>query len=242
MVVGIGLNWQSWQSWCLHVLQTLLLSPLAEKFLQNQRLSYGQLLFLLLGVENGTRTEPGVPLLQVQLLLEGEGMEITMSSSKSQPQRGKQAVTFRYPSWHFGEPHWGLGLSTWFVWAVPGGSAPLSVPLGDLTVLCPGSSQEPRCLTWLRLALSCLPHSLSNRLHEAEEGAEPLLSAFSFQRLLSNLTSLRLRVSPGPVRGGWLLKTSMGPNRGGTGDIQQHQALEDERDCRGCFWRDASSL
>lgn len=129
----------------------------------------------------------------------------------------------------------GLGLSTWFVWAVPGGSAPLSVPLGDLTVLCPGSSQEPRCLTWLRLALSCLPHSLSNRLHEVEEGAEPLLSAFSFQRLLSNLTSLRLRVSPGPVRGGWLLKTSMGPNRGGTGDIQQHQALEDERDCRECF-------
>lgn len=143
--MGIGLNWQSWQSWCLHVLQTLLLSPLAEKFLQNQRLSYGQLLFLLLGVENGTRTEPGVPLLQVQLLLEGEGMEITMSSSKSQPQRGKQAVTFRYPSWHFGEPQWGLGLSTWFVWAVPGGSAPLSVPLGDLTVLCPGSSQEPSC-------------------------------------------------------------------------------------------------
>uniref|UniRef100_A0A674HHN3 Laminin subunit gamma 3 n=1 Tax=Taeniopygia guttata TaxID=59729 RepID=A0A674HHN3_TAEGU len=103
-----------------------------EKFLQNQRLSYGQLLSLLLGVENGTRTEGGAPLLQVQLLLEGEGMEITMSSSKSQLQHGKQAVTFR--------------------------------------------------------------------LHEAEEGAEPLLSAFSFQRLLSNLTSLRLRVS-GPVRG-----------------------------------------
>ncbi|KAM7033792.1 laminin subunit gamma-3 isoform 1-T1 [Acridotheres tristis] len=104
-----------------------------EKFLQNQRLSYGQLLSLLLGVENGTRTETGVPLLKVQLLLEGEGMEITMPSSKSQPQHGKQAVTFR--------------------------------------------------------------------LHEAEEGAEPLLSAFSFQRLLSNLTALRLRVSPGPVRG-----------------------------------------
>uniref|UniRef100_A0A8D2NB71 LAMC3 protein n=1 Tax=Zonotrichia albicollis TaxID=44394 RepID=A0A8D2NB71_ZONAL len=59
---------------------------------------YGQLLSLLLGVENGTRTEPGVPLLQVQLLLEGEGMKITMSSSKSQLQHGKQAVTFRYPS------------------------------------------------------------------------------------------------------------------------------------------------
>ncbi|XP_017600902.1 PREDICTED: laminin subunit gamma-3, partial [Corvus brachyrhynchos] len=105
-----------------------------EKFLQNQRLSYGQLLSLLLGVEeNGTRTETRVPLLQVQLVLEGEGMEITMSSSKSQPQHGKQAVSFR--------------------------------------------------------------------LHEAEEGAEPLLSAFSFQRLLSNLTALRLRMSRGPGRG-----------------------------------------
>ncbi|KAJ7407545.1 Laminin subunit gamma-3 [Pitangus sulphuratus] len=104
-----------------------------EKFLQNQRLSYGQLLSLLLGVENRTGAEPGMPLLQVQLVLEGEGMEITLPSSKSLPQRGKQAVTFR--------------------------------------------------------------------LHEAEEGAEPLLSAFSFQRLLSNLTALRLRVSRGPMRG-----------------------------------------
>ncbi|NWU15396.1 LAMC3 protein, partial [Cephalopterus ornatus] len=104
-----------------------------EKFLQNQRLSYGQLLSLLLGVENGTGTERGMPLLRVQLVLEGEGMEITMPSNKSQPQNGKQAVTFR--------------------------------------------------------------------LHEAEEGAEPLLSTFSFQRLLSNLTALRLRVSRGSVRG-----------------------------------------
>ncbi|KAM6047471.1 laminin subunit gamma-3 isoform 1-T1 [Theristicus caerulescens] len=105
-----------------------------EKFLQNQRLSYGQLLSLLLGVEgNGTGMETGVPLLQVQLVLEGEGLEITMSSSESQPQRGKQAVTFR--------------------------------------------------------------------LHEAEEGTEPSLSAFSFQRLLSNLTALRLRVSHDPVQG-----------------------------------------
>ncbi|KAM6399992.1 laminin subunit gamma-3 [Rhynochetos jubatus] len=104
-----------------------------EKFLQNQRLSYGQLLSLLLGAEgNGTQT--GVSLHQVQLVLQGEGMEITMSSSKSQPQRGKQAVTFR--------------------------------------------------------------------LHEAEEGVEPLLSAFSFQRLLSNLTALHLRVSRGPAQGG----------------------------------------
>ncbi|KFQ92965.1 Laminin subunit gamma-3, partial [Nipponia nippon] len=105
-----------------------------EKFLQNQRLSYGQLLSLLLGAEgNGTGMETGVPLLRVQLVLKGEGLEITMSSSESQPQRGKQAVTFR--------------------------------------------------------------------LHEAEEGTEPSLSAFSFQRLLSNLTTLRLRVSHGPVQG-----------------------------------------
>ncbi|NXK10373.1 LAMC3 protein, partial [Herpetotheres cachinnans] len=106
-----------------------------EKFLQNQHLSYGQLLSLLLGVEgNGMGSETGVPLLQVQLVLEGEGMEITMSSSKSQRQHGKQAVTFR--------------------------------------------------------------------LHEAEEGVEPSVSAFSFQRLLSNLTTLRLRVSRSPMQGG----------------------------------------
>uniref|UniRef100_A0A8D0KSP3 Laminin subunit gamma 3 n=1 Tax=Strix occidentalis caurina TaxID=311401 RepID=A0A8D0KSP3_STROC len=109
----------------------------SEKFLQNQRLSYGQLLSLLLGAEgNRTGTEAEVPLLRVQLVLEGEGMEITMSSSTSQPQHGKQAVTFR--------------------------------------------------------------------LHEAEEGVEPSLSAFSFQRVLSNLTALRLRVSHSPVQGGWL--------------------------------------
>lgn len=47
-----------------------------------------------------------------------------------------------------------------------------------------------------------LPHCFSNRLQEAEEGAEPSLSAFSFQRLLSNLTTLRLRVSHSPVPGG----------------------------------------
>ncbi|NXE09516.1 LAMC3 protein, partial [Lophotis ruficrista] len=106
-----------------------------EKFLQNQRLSYGQLLSLLLGAEgNGTGTKTGVPLLRVQLVLEGEGLEITMSSSESQPQHGKQAVVFR--------------------------------------------------------------------LHEAEEGVKPSLSAFSFQRLLSNLTAFRLRVSRGPTQGG----------------------------------------
>lgn len=96
----------------IHVLQTLLLSPLTGKFLQNQRLSYGQLLTLLLGAEgNGTGMETGVSLLRVQLVLEGEGMEITMSSSESQPQHGKQAVTFRYLSWCFGEPQLGLGHS-----------------------------------------------------------------------------------------------------------------------------------
>ncbi|NXN47590.1 LAMC3 protein, partial [Rhinoptilus africanus] len=105
-----------------------------EKFLQDQRLSYGQLLTLLLGAEgNRTGMETGVSPLWVQLVLEGEGMEITMSSSESHPRDGKQAVAFR--------------------------------------------------------------------LHEAEEGAEPLLSAFSFQRLLSNLTALRLRVGRGPVQG-----------------------------------------
>ncbi|XP_068512887.1 laminin subunit gamma-3 isoform X2 [Anas acuta] len=104
-----------------------------EKFLQNQHLSYGQPLTLLLGAGgNGTGTESRVPQLRVQLVLEGEGMEVTMSSSESQPRDGKQAVTFR--------------------------------------------------------------------LHEAEEGTEPSLSAFSFQRLLSNLSALRLRVSAGPGR------------------------------------------
>ncbi|XP_062446944.1 laminin subunit gamma-3 [Rhea pennata] len=107
-----------------------------EKFLQNQRFSYGQLLSLLLAVEgNGT----GAPLPRVQLVLEGDGMGVAMWASssaagnESQPDGRKQAIAFR--------------------------------------------------------------------LHEAEEGAEPSLSAFSFQRLLSNLTALRLRVSRSPLRG-----------------------------------------
>lgn len=88
----------------IHALQTFLLLPLAEKFLQNQHLSYGQPLTLLLGAEgNGTGTESRVPLLRVQLVLEGEGMELTMSSSENQPRDGKQAVTFRYLSWCFGD-------------------------------------------------------------------------------------------------------------------------------------------
>ncbi|NXC45508.1 LAMC3 protein, partial [Penelope pileata] len=124
-----------------------LLAP--EKFLQNQRLSYGQPLALLLRGE-GTGTEPGVPLLGVRLLLEGEGMAVTMSSSESQPRDGKQAVTFR--------------------------------------------------------------------LHEEEEGTEPSLSAFSFQRLLSNLTALRLRVSRSPGRGRlWLHEVQLTSARRGAG-------------------------
>ncbi|OXB73512.1 UNVERIFIED_CONTAM: hypothetical protein H355_012479 [Colinus virginianus] len=122
-----------------------------EKFLKNQRLSYGQPLSLLLGAEgNGTRAENGVSLLGVQLVLEGEGLEVTMSSTESQAQDGKQAVTFR--------------------------------------------------------------------LHEAEEGTEPLLSAFSFQRLLSNLTALRLRVSHGPGPGRlWLSQVQLTSARRGAG-------------------------
>lgn len=88
----------------IHALQTFLLFPLAEKFLQNQHLSYGQPLTLLLGAEgNGTGTESRVPQLRVQLVLEGEGMEVTIVSSESQPRDGKQAVTFRYLLWCFGD-------------------------------------------------------------------------------------------------------------------------------------------
>lgn len=129
----------------IRVLQTLLLSPPTEKFLQNQRLSYGQLLSLLLGVEgNGMGMETGVPPLRVQLVLEGEGMEITMSSSESQLQRGKQAVTFRYLSRHFGGPRLGLGHRVSdLARAAPccGVQPPLTAPFGDLTVppaLCLG--------------------------------------------------------------------------------------------------------
>ncbi|KAM8796644.1 laminin subunit gamma-3 [Eudromia elegans] len=108
------------------------------KFLQDQRLSYGQLLSLQLGAEgNGSAG----PLPRVQLLLEGEDTAVTLqgtpspagSDRESPSGHGKQVVTFR--------------------------------------------------------------------LHEAEEGAEPSLTPFSFQRLLSNVTSLRLRVSRGPLRG-----------------------------------------
>ncbi|NWI11131.1 LAMC3 protein, partial [Crypturellus soui] len=108
------------------------------KFLQNQRLSYGQRLSLQLGAEgNGSAG----PLPRARLLLEGDDVAVALqatsspagSDSESPPGRGKQTVTFR--------------------------------------------------------------------LHEAEEGAEPSLSPFSFQRLLSNLTSLRLRVSHSPLRG-----------------------------------------
>lgn len=86
--------------------------------------------------------------------------------------------------------------------------------------LCPGLELGCPAVGGCQLALSFLPRSSSNRLHEAEEGAEPLLSAFSFQRLLSNLTALHLRVSRGPVQGGWLHATSpWGPSWDGAGDI-----------------------
>lgn len=158
-----------------------------------------------------------MPLLQVQLVLEGEGMVITMSSSKSQPQHGKQAVTFRYPSQRFGDPQWGLGHSACFVRAALfWGFSPTVCPPRGFNCAVLGPSQEPNCPA---APGSGWPCPVPNRLHEAEEGAEPLLSAFSFQRLLSNLTALRLRVRPGPGRGGRLHKTSpWPPNRGGDGD------------------------
>ncbi|XP_025905366.1 laminin subunit gamma-3 [Nothoprocta perdicaria] len=104
------------------------------KFLQNQHLSYGQLLSLQLGAEGNSSAGP---LPRAQLLLQGEDVAVALQApsndSQSPPGHGKQVVTFR--------------------------------------------------------------------LHEAEEGAEPSLSPFSFQRLLSNLTSLRLRVSHGALQG-----------------------------------------
>uniref|UniRef100_A0A8B9MI39 Laminin subunit gamma 3 n=1 Tax=Accipiter nisus TaxID=211598 RepID=A0A8B9MI39_9AVES len=76
-----------------------------------------------------------------------------------------------------------------------------------------GSRAVLRCMA-AGLALSFLPRSFSNRLHEAEEGAEPSLSAFSFQRLLSNLTTLRLRVSRGRLSLSEVRLTSARPGPG----------------------------
>lgn len=73
--------------------------------------------------------ENGVPLLWVQLVLEGEGMEVTMSSSESRPQRGKQAVTFRYH-------HSSLGSLSW-VWD----TVWLTLP----GVSCAGEFSPPPC-------------------------------------------------------------------------------------------------
>lgn len=220
MLVRAGLHQQSW---CLHILQALLLSPLTEKFLQNQRLSYGQVLSLLLGVE-GSRVEMEVSLLQVQLVLEGEEMEITMSSRESQPQDSKLAVTFRYLSQCFGDPWLGLGsnILPGLLSAVGFSPAPCSSPgFSCVPTTLPGSCSGSWAVLQhrtVKLALSFLPRSFFNRLQEAEEGVEPSFSAFSFQRLLSNLTSLRLRVSCGPVPGG-CLHTSMpwGPSWAGAG-------------------------
>uniref|UniRef100_A0A8C3PCE1 Laminin subunit gamma-3 n=1 Tax=Chrysemys picta bellii TaxID=8478 RepID=A0A8C3PCE1_CHRPI len=110
------------------VLWTLLSSfHLPEKFLRDQRLSYGQLLSLLLRAEgNGSRSSP----FPVQLVLEGDGIAVSVSyvapaGSESQPHHGEHKITFR--------------------------------------------------------------------LHEAEEEMQPSLSSFNVQRLLSNLTALRIQ-------------------------------------------------
>ncbi|XP_044848953.1 laminin subunit gamma-3 [Mauremys mutica] len=107
-----------------------------EKFLHDQRLSYGQLLSLLLRVEgNGSRSSP----FPVRLVLEGDGIAVSVSyvapaGSESQPHHGEHKVTFR--------------------------------------------------------------------LHEAEEEMQPSLSSFNVQRLLSNLTTLRIQAgsSDAPCR------------------------------------------
>ncbi|XP_075762037.1 laminin subunit gamma-3 isoform X1 [Pelodiscus sinensis] len=114
-----------------------------EKFLHNQRLSYGQLLSLLLRAEgNGS----GASLFPLWLVLEGDGIVVSASysapaGSESQPHRGEHKVTFR--------------------------------------------------------------------LHEAEEEMRPSLSPFSFQRLLSNLTALRIQAG-----------SSHAPHRVSLGEVQ----------------------
>ncbi|XP_067398048.1 laminin subunit gamma-3 [Emydura macquarii macquarii] len=98
-----------------------------EKFLRDQRLSYGQLLSLLLRAEgNGS----GSSLFPVRLVLEGDGTVVSLSCSapvgrESQPRHGEHKITFR--------------------------------------------------------------------LHEVEEEMQPSLSSFNFQRLLSNLSALRIQ-------------------------------------------------
>ncbi|XP_066466960.1 laminin subunit gamma-3 [Tiliqua scincoides] len=44
---------------------------------------------------------------------------------------------------------------------------------------------------------SCKEHTATFRLHEAEEEMRPALSSFHFQRVLSNLTALRIRIETG---------------------------------------------
>uniref|UniRef100_A0A452IMF2 Laminin subunit gamma-3 n=1 Tax=Gopherus agassizii TaxID=38772 RepID=A0A452IMF2_9SAUR len=98
-----------------------------EKFLHDQRLSYGQLLSLLLRVEgNRSRSSP----FPIRLVLEGDGIAVSVSyvapaGNESQPHHGEHKVTFR--------------------------------------------------------------------LHEAKEEMQPPLSSFNVQRLLSNLTALRIQ-------------------------------------------------
>ncbi|CAM5163729.1 unnamed protein product [Eretmochelys imbricata] len=97
-----------------------------EKFLGDQRLSYGQLLSLLLRAEgNGSRSSP----FPVRLVLEGDGIVVS--------------VSYAAPAGRGSQPHHG-------------------------------------------------EHNVTFRLHEAEE-MQPSLSSFNFQRLLSNLTALRIK-------------------------------------------------
>ncbi|XP_073170381.1 laminin subunit gamma-3 isoform X2 [Lepidochelys kempii] len=97
-----------------------------EKFLRDQRLSYGQLLSLLLRAEgNGSRSSQ----FPVRLVLEGDGIVVS--------------VSYAAPAGRGSQPHHG-------------------------------------------------EHNVTFRLHEAEE-MQPSLSSFNFQRLLSNLTALRIK-------------------------------------------------
>ncbi|KAJ6651992.1 hypothetical protein lerEdw1_015849 [Lerista edwardsae] len=54
-----------------------------------------------------------------------------------------------------------------------------------------------------RNGLRCKEHTVTFRLHEAEEEMQPVLTSFHFQRMLSNLTALRIRIGSGHGPGKW---------------------------------------